>query len=236
MNRQVSLIIIGNCALIALTAILSTVASAQQPPVSIIECEEKGVVEVRPDYFEIHLKFKFDGEFFVDAFSKVLNLEENLRANLAELKLIPAGLEFSGIQLAKSDLSEYAIYVTACLRIDLAGIIDAEEGPRACAALYDNIKKLVAKLGCELVVLKPAVIDTADIELAAVVKATENAYPIAEALAVSVDAEITALDKVTVLSIEWNTSSAINKRELEIPELQCMAKVKVAYAFASSQP
>ena len=64
----------------------------------------------------------------------------------------------------------------------------------------------------------------------AVARATENAYPPAEAVALAVKTNIYAVDKVEVLSVDWDQKP--EDQSSEVPQIACKAQVQVTYALA----
>ena len=225
--------IICTCVMVVSLLMLSAAAIAEPLSVSIIESEEEATIYIRPDNCEFLLNFKFLDESFGEATEKATKVDKRLRTTLAEFKVVPLALEYSGLAISKKEQAKCEINITAKLVLSLAGILNKEDAPKIYAALCDQVKKIAKTVNCIPEGPNLGVNDPTSYEANAVIRATENAYPVAEALAASVDAEITALDKVTIKSVVWETSRAVNNNEIESPKVACTAKVKVAYAFAS---
>lgn len=224
------------CVMVISLLMSCTAAIAEPLSVSIIESEEEATIDIRPDYCEFLLNFKFVEGSFVEAAEKATTVDGILRTTLAEFKIVPLALEYSGLGISKQEQVKSEINITAKLVLSLSGILNKEDAPKAFAALCDQVKKIAKAVNCIPTGPNLGVNDPTSYEAIAVIRATENAYPVAEALAASVDAEITALDKVTMESIKWETSIAVDNNEIATPKVACTAKVKVAYAFASLKP
>jgi uncharacterized protein YggE len=79
------------------------------------------------------------------------------------------------------------------------------------------------------------VVDPTAIEQGAVARAVENAYPHAEAVALVMKAQITALNRVVIDQIAWNADPSSRAAQPDCSRLTCTARVKVSYAFVFAQ-
>lgn len=122
--------------------------------------------------------------------------------------------------------------VGALVRISFSMAIfnTAKTGPIQFAGLWKKLADLAKTMKCTLSTPEFSAADPESIMAEALSRATENAYPPAEAIALAVKTNIYAVDKVEVLSIEWEQKP--ENQTAEVPQIACKAKVQVTYSLA----
>ncbi len=116
------------------------------------------------------------------------------------------------------------------VRFSMTVFNTADTGPKNFAALCDKLNDLAKTMKCTLA---PPVFYAAnpdDVMAMAVARATENAYPAAEAVADAVKTNIYAVDRVEVIEVEWDQQPKGQRGD--VPQIACHAKVEVTYALA----
>jgi uncharacterized protein YggE len=105
----------------------------------------------------------------------------------------------------------------------------AETGARQFAGLCDNLRAVAAQVGTSIDGPLLIVSDDDGIVRSAVTKATENAYPPAEAIARELNSNVYAVAAVTVESLVWNAAPEVRAAQPAIRQVSCTATVRVAY-------
>jgi len=217
-----------------LGCVVAMVASAgvfsQEGPVSTIATEGVAVVDTVPTYVEFWLHARRPGNTIAEATEAALQFESAVRKALQDAELTTTELSFTGIAIPDIKLKQ--AHVSARLRFGASTYSSAEEGPRLFAALCDKLTNLAAGLACTIEGPALSVDDKESIEDAAIASATEKAYAPAKAAAQVMNAQIIAVDQVSVESLTWNNAPGVSATQPDLRKLTCMAKVKVTYAFS----
>lgn len=225
---------------VCLFAILCVTASAQDTHMSTIETEGVGIVDTVSAQVQFYVTTLCTAPTTLEATDKVLEFEPALRDALKGGDLSPSEFVFSSTVVPGAHDSRSAdswtVLGSARLRFYAAPYVTGTEGPREFANLCDRLT-VIAK-GLQGTVQGPTLMadDPESVEQSAIVRATEQAYPAAKAIAGVMKGQILAVDHVSVQSVTWNTSPKDNDPQPELRKLVCTAKVRVIYAFAPTQP
>ncbi len=119
------------------------------------------------------------------------------------------------------------------VRFSMAVFNTPRTGPKQFGALYDKLAQLAETMKCTLSAPRLIAADEEAVMAAAITRATENAYPSAEAVALAVKSSIYAVDTVEILAVEWQ--QVPEKQTAETPQIACRAQVRVTYALAPGQ-
>lgn len=205
---------------------------AQELPVSTIESEAVASVSALPTYVEFWLHERTQGSTLTEAVANALEFEPALREEVKTRQLVPTSMDLSGVAIP--DVQTKEAHISAQLRFSLVNINNADDGPRRFAALCDNVLTLAENLQCTVQGPELGVEDTESVEAAAIAQATENAYAPARAAAQLMNANVSAVMKLTIESITWNNAPETRATQPDIQSLTCTAKVKVSYLFGAS--
>ena len=166
-------------------------------------------------------------------------LEESVTACQTFLKAAPQairGSELQPVELRTSpplitSLADHQTRAVVTVRFGMAAFNAAKTGPTQFAALCDKLAGVAQTMKATLSapVFYPAEEDA--VEMAAVARATENAYPPAEAVAQAVKSSIIAIESVEVVDLEWQQQP--DKQFGEVPQLGCLARVRVTYVLGA---
>lgn len=205
------------------------VAHAVEQPV-IVSVGEAEVL-VLPGQVE----FRFVRHFTADT------LEDSIEQCDTFLRAAPQAVR--GSELQPADIRTAPPLITAMaqnqtqasfvVRFSMALFNTAKTGPKQFGALCDKLMQLADTMRCTLshphfiAANEDAVIATA------IARATENAYPSAEAVAGAVKSNIYAVDSVVILDVEWDQQPL--GQSAEVPQLACRARVQVTYTLAPGQ-
>ncbi len=122
------------------------------------------------------------------------------------------------------------VRATVTVRFSMAVFNTAKTGPAQFAALCDKVTALASTMNATLSDPVFYAADPDSVIERAVARATENAYPAAEAVASVVRSNIYAVDKVEVLEVTWEQQP--EGQTTDVPQIGCRAKVQVTYALA----
>jgi len=186
---------------------------------------------VTPEFVEFRIRKRFTGPSIEAAVEQALEFETKVRDALAKAKLIPLQLVFSGIAIP--DTTKLEVYATLWLRFTSVVFNDQENGPRQFAALCDKMRAFAESMDCSIKGPIIGVQDQGLYEDHTVGEAVRNAYSAGEAAAAVMDAELTGVVGVEVLSIEWRADNTPDNDRPDFKRLDCTARVRVSYAFAA---
>jgi len=218
-----------NCFLVVILLLTGYAAVAQDLQVSVIESEGIATVDTVPTYVEFWLHAAPQGATHVEAVNAALGFEGTLRSELDNAGVKPADLIFESV--AVPDILVKEARVSARLRFSAAVFNSPETGIRDFAALCDKVDAIAKKLECQPEGPSLGVENTESIEEAAIGRATEKAYPQAKAAAQVMNGQISAVDRVSVESVLWNSAPDANAGLPSIRRITCTARVRVTYAL-----
>jgi len=138
----------------------------------------------------------------------------------------------SGIHVPDMEAAEAS--VSAKLRFNAVRFTDAKEGPALFAELCDQVRALAESLAIPRGFREGPFLglaDTEPVERAAVALAVENAYPVAEAAADVMGAQIDSVLSVKVLDVTWNKDETWRAPLPDLKFTTCTARVHVTYTF-----
>jgi len=214
--------------------VFAAAARGQEAPVSLIESEGIATVDALPGHVDFWLHRRAEGETLAQATQGALELHDELREQLQTRNLKHMDLMFSDVAIPRLDPK--VAHVSARVRFNATSFSTAEEGPQEFAALCDTIIDLAATLKCAAEGPILGVTDADAVEEAAIARAIEKAYPAGKAAAQTMNGQVVAVDKVTIIGTQWNASPDTKAMQPDVRRMTCTAKVKVVYAFAAGQP
>jgi uncharacterized protein YggE len=216
-------------AALAIALMPAAVGLAQEPNLASIESEGVGTVHTVPTYAEFWLEARAQGATVNEAVEAVLTFEPRLREALEARELKPTTLSMTGV--AVPDVQAREAKVSAQVVFSLPSQAGAEDAPIQFATLCDAMQALAADLKCAVTGPRLGVSDKEAIEAAAVSKATEAAYPAAQAAAELMNANLTAVGKLVIERIAWNEAPEVNASQPDLRGATCTATVRVTYTF-----
>lgn len=214
--------------LAAAGALSATGVPIEQP---VILNTGEAVVFVLPGQVE----FKFVRHFSADTLQAAI---EQYNAYVEAAPQAIRGSELQPLEIKTApplitSLAYHQVQASVTVRFSMAVFNTAKTGPTQFAALCDKMNALAETMKSTLASPLLLANDPDMFMSAAVARATENAYPSAEAVAAAVKTTIYAVDKVEVLETEWVQQP--EDQQTEVPHLGCRAKVRVTYALAPMQ-
>ncbi len=222
-------------------AIVCLGATAQEARVSTIETEGIGDVDTVAAQVEFCVNVQYRASTMLEATNKALEFEPALREALKTDELSPAESVFSNAVVASLQAPDDSpdtrtVSASVRLRFYAAPYVTGAEGPREFAVLCDKLADIAKSLQGSVEGPTLLANDPEAAEQSAIVRATEKAYPAAKAIAGVMKGQIVAVDNVSVQSVTWNTIPRGDAPQPELRKLTCTAKIRVIYAFATSQP
>jgi len=214
--------------------VFAPVAVGQEVPLSLIESEGVATVDALPGHVDFWLHRRAEADTLSLATKDALELHDELREQLQTRNLKHMDLMFSDVAIP--NLEPKVAHVSARIRFNATSFSTAEDGPQEFAALCDTIIELAAALKCTAEGPILGVTDADAVEEAAIARAIEKAYPAGKAAAQTMNGQVVAVDKVTILGTEWNASPDTKATQPDIRSMTCTTQVKVVYAFAAAQP
>lgn len=216
---------------ICLAVALCAAAQTQHPPVSTIENIGTATVDVPPDYVEFWLHKNTAEPTFVESIRAVLGFGPKLRKELANREL--GGYDLTLSAPAITDLANPGARVSARVEFPMSRFSNRETGPALFATLCDNMVLVAEALESQVEGPLLAVRDRQAVEQAAAALATENALPLAQAVAELMNAQITAVDHVAIEQCTWNADPDTKATLPDMRRITCTARVRVTYAFSA---
>ena len=201
-------------------------AFATDQPV-IVNMGEASVL-INPGLVEFKFIRHFIGETLEDAIAQYNAFIEAAPQAVRGSELQPT--EIATAPPIITSLEQKQVQASFRVCFSMAVFNTAKTGPLQFAALCDKLSALAGTMSCTLAPLEFVASDTEIVMAEAVARATENAYPPAEAVALAVKTNIYAVDRVDVVSIEWEQQP--EDQATEVPQMACHAKVQVTYALA----
>lgn len=217
----------GRTLLIIAVCMFSLVAAAASDQPVIVNTGEATVL-VNPGTVEFKLVRHFSSDTMQDAMEQCNVFIEAAPQAIRGAELQPT--ELITLPPVIRSLAEKQVLATVVVRFSMAVFNTAKTGPVQFAGLCDKMTAIAETMKCTLAAPVLLAADPEEVMAAAVSHATENAYPPAEAVAVAVKTVIYAVDKVEVLSIEWEQQP--EGYGAEVPQIGCKATVQVTYALA----
>jgi len=205
---------------------VATAAFASEQPVIVNTGE--AVVLTLPGTVEFMFVRHFSGETLQNAIEQCNAFIEAAPQAIRGSELQPTEIQISPPIFTSLEQRQVGALLHA--RFSMAIFNTAKTGPLQFAALWEKLAALATTMKCALSDPEFIAGDPESVMADAVARATENAYPPAEAIAVAVKTNIYAVDKVEVLAIEWDQKP--ENQTADVPQIACKAKVQVTYALA----
>lgn len=215
-----------------------TVAHAQEFPMAYVEADGEATVFAPPTQVEFLVSFAGPEVTEGDpanaaALAKVDEAVKAFRTGLNEADLHPVDVEVSTPSVR--DAAKSTAGAVARLRFPLGGFANPETGPAQFAAMCDRLAAMVKRAGGTLTGPKYDVEDRETLLRNAVTQATTVAYPIGDAIALSLASRIEFVENVKVVEVTWNKAFDGVSIEPTLKQISCTAKVHVTYAVRPAQ-
>ncbi len=181
-----------------------------------------------PAHVDFWLHLTVTDETLEKSMGAAAQFEENLRGRLTAAELRASDIYVS--PPAVSDMQEEkAVRMSARVRFPMASFVSPETGPAFFGRLCDKMASIAEGLACmtEGPIFEPA--NRESMVQAAVTAATENAYPVADAVAGALRGSIYAVDTVRVREIIWNDAPNVKGVQPNMQQVSCTARVEVIY-------
>ncbi len=214
----------------AMIAVVST-ATAQEGPATVIETEGRATVFAAPTFADFWIHAVAAKETVIEGMNEMVAFEMRLREALAARALAPNDLDVRAPAVA--DVNEAQVAVSARLRFNMSSFTSVETGPQQFAGLCDKLADLAKGLGMALEGPQFTVNPQEPIVRSAVAKATEQAYPAAEAIAKELKTSIYAVTAVTVIDLVWDQAEEVRGIQPTLRQVSCTARVRVVYEVAT---
>ncbi len=181
--------------------------------------------------FWLHLTVKEDT--LEKSMGAAAQFEENLRGRLTAAELRASDIYVSPPAVSAVQ-EEKTVRVSARVRFPMASFISPETGPAFFGRLCDKIAAIAEGLACvtEGPIFEPA--NRESMVQAAVTAATENAFPVADAVAGALRGSIYAVDTVRMREIVWNDAPDVRGVQPNMQQVSCTARVEVIYTLGPS--
>lgn len=232
---------------LALTAIacFAVAAAAQEVITSFVEADGTATIYAPPTHVDFVVVFHAAPQAAstekdaapaptapsnTAAVDQLIETANGFRKSVNDLDLHPVEFEVSTPTVRNAVTVE--VSCAARMRFSLSGFANPDTGPRQFAELCDKLATLSQSANSELQGPLFDIEDKESVQRNAVTQATTNAYPIGDAIALSLSSRIDYVDSVKVLEIAFET----NPTEPNLKQIACTAKVHVTYAVHAAQP
>ena len=203
---------------------------AQDAPITVIEAEGKATVQATPVYADFWLHMAASDATFGACMDQAEQFEARMREAIAARSILPNDIEFSAPAIPDANTVE--VQVSARLRYNMSNFVSAETGNRQFAGLCDKVADLAKDMGAALEGPLFSVQTPEALARAAIAKATESAYPYAEAIATELKTSIFAVASVNVVNVAWNEQEDTRAPQPTVRRVACTATVRVSYEVA----
>lgn len=209
-------------------------ADARDNDSPVIRNRGTATFETRPDYIEFWLERVAEGDSYTQSVESVSAFEARLTRELREREFPAAHLEVSAPALTFGERPEAR--VIARLEFLINKLAKLDEAPVQYAELCDSVRRLAGDLDC--VVQGPflKVANPQAAERTAVARAIENALPLAEAAASTMNTQVTAVESVEIMEVVWDRDPEHRGTQPDLFRTACTARVVVTYAIALGRP
>lgn len=205
-------------------------AGAQEPTLSVVECKGTATVYNPAAFADFVFEAKFSEAAREAAIAKALALPGALRAGLDAAEISITTFEAAAPHVRPLPENEVAAVIR--LRVAISSLGTGNDAETLLARLCDKIAAVAAAAGCTVSgpTLQPA--DREGMIRAAIIAATENAYPAGDALAFALKSAVYAVDRVQVNEIAWNDAGEDGRFHPSAKAVSCTARVTVLYSVA----
>lgn len=218
--------------LLVIVGLAAGAAIAQDAPITVIETEGKATVSATPVYADFWLHFDAADTTFGAAMDQADQFEARLREAIAARSITPNDILVSAPAIP--DLNAVQVTVSVRLRYNMSNFVSAETGNRQFAALCDKVADLAKDVGVAAEGPIFSMQNPETLMRSAVAKATESAYPAAEAIATELKTPIFAVASVHLMGVTWNTEEESRAPQPTLRRLTCTATVRVSYEVGVS--
>jgi hypothetical protein len=196
---------------------------------SVVQSEGRATVEAIPNYVEFWYHVIRDGATVEEAAGKVAELETRLRTIVRERELSPTEIQMSS--LAVPDVRYSEVQRTIRMRFNAISFTDPEKGAARFATFCDVLLDIERTESWILEGPVFGVNNRVEFEQLAVANATKEAFPAAEGIAQALRGNLTSVDSVVILALEWNRVPDAYFPLPNIRTVACSAHVQVTYLF-----
>lgn len=202
-------------------------AAAQQTHSTVVETTGAATIFAAPTHADFWVHLVTSAETFRGAMDTAEQFERRLREALAAKSITPNEIEVAGPAI--ETVKEPLVDISVKLRFNMGPYKSADTGARQFAGLCDNLKAVAAQVATSIDGPLLILADEDTILRTAVTKATENAYPAAEAIARELSSNVYAVAAVSVESVVWNAAPEVRAAQPALKQVSCTATVRVAY-------
>lgn len=217
--------------LLALTAVFA--AAAQDAPITVIETEGVATVDAQPAFADFWVHSDVAEATLGAGMDATEQIETRLREAIAARSLTPNEVEMTAPAIP--DVNAGVVQISGRIRFHMSNFISLETGNRLFAELCDKLREMATELGVQLEGPIFSVASAPAIVRAAAAKATENAYPVAEAIAAELKTAVFSVSSVSVVETTWNAAPEMRGTTPTIRKLTCTVRVRVAYELNQAQ-
>lgn len=179
-----------------------------------------------PTQVEFVFTREFCGETLAEAVTECDAYRHAALALIHEGELQPADIRLSPVIMQSSSLVRASI----ALQFSMASF-NVPSGAELLAALCDDMVDLADTLNATLKGPEFSTAQGAAVEAEVIARATENAFPHAEAISDALKSTIFAIEKVEILEVSWDQHP--EEQYGETAQIACTAKVEVTYMLTT---
>ncbi len=199
----------------------------------LIESGGEAIVETPPDFVEFVLQKSTQSDSVSKAAAASVEFEASLKKYLKDNEIAPAEIVFSKVSV--DNIEDPKATVSVRLRFYTLDFTTSSECVKLFGRFCDKLRQMGKAMDASLSGPVFVVKDEASIERAAVERATENAYPNAEAAAGTMRAQIVEIHKLSISSVKWGDSPSWDIGANRLGFKACTAKVRVSYTFSAQE-
>ncbi|MFP4502480.1 MAG: SIMPL domain-containing protein [Candidatus Hydrogenedentota bacterium] len=218
------------------TAVLVAAAMAMgaawgQQVSTLIETTGEATIYTAPTHADFWIHLVAAEEDFRSGVSAAEQFERALREALASKSITPTDTDVQAPAIAT--VNQPLVDISAKLQFNMGPYKNKDNGPQQFAALCDNLKEIAGNVGTSIEGPILYVENDRTAVRSAVAKATENAYPPAEAIAQELNSNVYAVASVNVEELRWNDAEEVRAAEPNLRQVSLTAVVRVAYEVVS---
>jgi len=219
--------------LLLLTALLASPGAFAQQDISRIETIGQYTLYAPPTHVEFWLFYSARDANLELAMADAEAFEGRLREKLQDRELQPGNFEISAP--AVPDVRDNRVEISALLRFSMASFYHPQTGPGEFAKLCDRIRRIAEELESEVTGPTLDSTDRESLMRQVLVRATEDAYPAAEAIAGTLRGSIREVETVQVLEVVWNQPLEFQGTTPSVRQLALTARVRVTYTVSAQE-
>ena len=212
-----------------------TLAQAQILPNPLVVSTGEATVYGTPSHVAFELRGDFrKAETLVKAMQNALAYEAKVKELLAQYELQPSSITFTPPSIP--EISDRTVLVHAEVRFALTPFGQSETALVAIAEICDKMATLADQISIIPAIPQWIAEDEDTLKQAAVQAALEDAFPGADAAAITLKSTVFSVDTIEILAMEQVRSlEASLKGEANLQQIPFRAKVRVTYTLVVDQ-